>query len=159
MILSLILELAKVPLLQLWLWQMIWLVPWIENSAVLPYFIQMTMNCCWNDFVAWAQCVNAEDHKSEFLEKTKGVPQGSILGQILFSIFINDLGKDIQAKTHLYADDIIYTHSPYSTGSAEAPLGLKLVLYAQKTKFIVFLIPVAWWSLKGCPNISIWLYG
>ena len=66
-----------------------------------------------NYYIVRTQCVHAEGHKSDFLEITKGVLQGSILGPILFSTFINDLGKDIQAKMHFYADDtVIYMHAP-----------------------------------------------
>ncbi len=43
-----------------------------------------------------------------------GVPQGSILGPILFSIHINELCKGVEpANAHFYADDtIIYTMAP-----------------------------------------------
>ena len=45
---------------------------------------------------------------SDLREVTCGVPQGSILGPLCFSIFINDLPLAVEAETVLFADDAAF---------------------------------------------------
>lgn len=75
-----------------------------------------------NDCLAWFtnyfsdrfQCVKAEGLLSSPLAVSMGVPQGSILGLTLFSVYINDIALSAgDSLIHLYADDtILYTAGP-----------------------------------------------
>ena len=52
------------------------------------------------------QCVKITPNTSAFTHIIKGVPQGSILGPVLFNIFINDIFNEVKSsQMYNYADD------------------------------------------------------
>ena len=66
-----------------------------------------------SDIVRWIrsylsdrkQCVNVSGVLSSSAKVTCGVPQGSILGPLLFILYINDMSGAVKNKLLLYADD------------------------------------------------------
>ena len=61
-----------------------------------------------NYFTNRKQYVVIDDHSSDLLDMTCGVPQGSVLGPILFIIYINDIALcnvSYVVKCVLFADD------------------------------------------------------
>ena len=66
------------------------LIDWLSN-----YLDKRQQRVCLNNCTSTWQNINA------------GVPQGSILGPLLFLIFINDIVKDIRGTIRLFADDTI----------------------------------------------------
>jgi len=52
------------------------------------------------------QCTKIGGTKSSFLNVTCGVPQESVVGPLLFLIYVNDIVKTSNFNTVLYADDI-----------------------------------------------------
>ncbi len=52
-------------------------------------------------------CVSLDGKKSKWYKVTAGVPQGSILGPLMFLIYINDMVDNLETEIHLYADDAV----------------------------------------------------
>ena len=45
--------------------------------------------------------------KSDWASVLSGVPQGTVLGPLLFSLYINDISTDIDSEIRLFADDCV----------------------------------------------------
>ena len=61
------------------------------------------------------QFVSINGYNSDLMPVDCGVPQGSVLGPLLFLIYINDLHKAIQyCKVHHFADDTNLFHTSQS---------------------------------------------
>jgi len=56
------------------------------------------------------QKVIVNQKSSEFKTVTSGIPQGSVLGPILFVIFINDLPETVKTTVKIFADDTKLFH-------------------------------------------------
>ncbi len=65
------------------------------------------------------QCVQVEGCTSSSLKVTKGVPQGSVLGPLLFILYINNIDQNMSnAYFHFYAEDTVLYCSAHTPDQA-----------------------------------------
>ena len=53
------------------------------------------------------QCVVVNETKSKWSDVESGVPQGTVLGPVLFSLHINDILDNVSSDIHLFADNCV----------------------------------------------------
>ena len=74
------------------------------------YFYGITANnLSWikNFLLDRTQCVQVSGTRSSWISVTSGVPQGAVLGPLLFLIFINDIVHNLNSKIKLFADNAV----------------------------------------------------
>ena len=80
---------------------------------------------------------------------TSGVPQGTVLGPLLFLLYINDITKDINSETRLLADDcILYRQIVSSTESVKLQEDINRLYFWSLTWHMSF-------NTKKCHILSI----
>ena len=93
---------------------------------------------------------------SGWLEILAGVPQGSILGPLLFIMFINDIVKEIHSNIHLFADDTgLYIIVDFPDSAAQI-LNLDLErLYNWAVQWLVKFNPIKTESLLFSRRVNL----
>ncbi len=123
------------------------------------------------------QYVEMEGNRSGILPIKIGVPQGSILGPLLYLIYVNDIGNSCKGNVLSFADDttLYSSHSNIEQLFANANKHIndlyqwfcanRLSLNANKTKYIVIRQKHMKYDLNkytiytGCWNVHyVWLY-
>lgn len=66
------------------------------------------------------QRVRIDGHFSEWAPVTSGVPQGSVLGPLLFLLYINDISDGVNSQIGLFADDCIVHRTILGQGDENA---------------------------------------
>ena len=97
------------------------------------------------------QYVSVNGHESSLASVLYGVPQGSVLGPLLFLIYINDLNQAIKfCKVHHFADDTNLLHFNKSVAKLNKLVNQdmkiltvwlnanKISLNVEKAKLIIF---------------------
>ena len=75
-------------------------------------FSDKCIQCFWSYLCEWIFFIEIENHLSDYGKVSCGAPQGSILGPLLFLIYVDDMHQAVKSNLFLYANDscLIYQH-------------------------------------------------
>lgn len=113
----------------------------LKTTGINPYIINWTINFLQNR----KQRVAVEGRTTDYVDINKGVPQGTVLGPILFSLMVNDI-KLVHPNTNLmvkFADDITIS-SPVKENSDLAHLEVTNIEHWAKANKMSLNLSKSW---------------
>ena len=94
--------------------------------------------------------VKAENTVSQSKDIPSGVPQGSVIGPLLFLIDVNDVSMHLTCNTRMYTDNTTLHESANSLSTIQANLQtnlLKVQTWCKANNMIIYPIKQHAWSL------------
>ena len=73
-----------------------------------------------------SQRVVIDGYESEYARVISGVPQGTVLGPVMFLLYINDINDNISTSLRLFADDCIIYKTMYQIRTRPPPIATTL---------------------------------
>ena len=124
-------------------------------SKLYHYGVKGTPHQWFKSYLTGRQQYTTINHQKSSLSNVKyGVPQGSVLGPLLFLLYINDLNKAVvHSKVHHFADDTNFLYASHSLKNLNKTVNFdlpnlvqwlranKISLNANKTEIAVFRSP------------------
>ena len=99
------------------------------------------------------QRVVLDNKVSDFLPVKSGIPQGTVLGPLMFILYINDIDQNISTTNRLFADDCIMYRIPYSGYNLRGAISANHQIFHLEVIFAV--IKFANHSMVLCGQINL----
>ena len=93
-------------------------------------FSDKCMRWFWSYLYERIFFTETENRLSEFGKVSCGVPQGSILGPLLFLIYVNDMPQAVKSNLFLYADDSCLMYQRRNVEEIEKQLNKDFKMFA-----------------------------
>ncbi len=123
-------------------WSFVIFLKLLIGFGIRVYFFKLRQNGINGNVLHWIenylanrnQYVSLRSTTSDIKQISAGVPQGSVLGPLLFLIYVNDITENLLSITRLFADDSSLSFSSTNTDDLEGIINHDLIILSDWAK-------------------------